>query len=148
MLTRCICTIGCACVQGEWRWNNMFPFLFMIVSLCIYHVIDCPDGYFGVACGNQCNCRDLCSTINGVCSTQNCYEGWSGVDCQIGMWNESICISNCKWVTVMAVLIAEYTACWYNRYNGVLNHLNVSWRNLFPTKKFCQWYFSHWIDFM
>ena len=47
---------------------------------------DCPDGYFGVACGTPCNCRDACDDVTGECPGQNCMEGWTGSDCQTGEW--------------------------------------------------------------
>ena len=82
ILIRCICKIWG--VYGDCRLNSIFPFLFMMLSLYMYHVTDCPDDFFGVSCGTPCNCRSSCSNINGECSTQDCYQGWIGSDCQIG----------------------------------------------------------------
>ena len=50
----------------------------------IFKFLDCPDDYFGVACGIPCNCQVPCDDITGECPGQKCVEGWGSKDCQTG----------------------------------------------------------------
>ncbi|WAQ98533.1 hypothetical protein MAR_022906, partial [Mya arenaria] len=46
---------------------------------------DCPLGYYGDKCLNQCHCKDgrPCNGVTGKCSTPGCSAGWKGVVCNI-----------------------------------------------------------------
>ena len=65
---------------------------YMLYHRCVYTYIyidkiipclDCPDDYFGVACGSPCNCEEPCDDLNGECPDELCRQGWMGSDCQI-----------------------------------------------------------------
>ena len=43
--------------------------------------IACDDGYFG-DCASMCHCRtEKCQKTTGICSNDQCDEGWMGNTC-------------------------------------------------------------------
>ena len=49
---------------------------------CRSSFTDCPDGYYGANCTQQCHCgHGFCNVVTGLCK---CYSGWQGQHCDAG----------------------------------------------------------------
>ena len=61
------------------------------MTFLLLWILDCPNDYFGVACGMPCNCQVPCDDITGECPNQNCLAGWMAEDCQTSGWKLLVC---------------------------------------------------------